>query len=129
MADRAAFTTFDINLEAGAAKSPSQPSASSPFRMLVLGDFSGRANRGVNDAANLATRKLVTVDRDNFDDVLERLQPSLQLRLGSQDAAVTTITPSDASTATAISRRSRGGFQSLPRFEPRRWLIGSRTYR
>lgn len=92
MADRAAFTTFDINLEAGAAKSPSQPSASSPFRMLVLGDFSGRANRGVNDAANLATRKLVTVDRDNFDDVLERLQPSLQLRLGSQDAAVTTIT-------------------------------------
>jgi type VI secretion system protein ImpC len=91
MADRPAFTTFDINMEVGPAKGPLQPRADSPFRTLVIGDLTGRGNRGVNEAASLSTRKLVAIDRDNFDDVLERLRPSLELRLGSADAAPTTI--------------------------------------
>jgi len=91
MADRPAFTTFDINMGVAPAKGPLQPRADAPFRMLVIGDLTGRANRGVDEAANLATRKLVVIDRDNFDDVLERLRPSLELRLGAADAAPTTI--------------------------------------
>ena len=50
-----------------------------PMRILLLGDFSGRANRGVENAADLAERSTVTVDVDNFDRVLSHLAPSLQL--------------------------------------------------
>ncbi len=49
-----------------------------------------------------------------------------ELRFGRRNqtsAPVTTITARAASTATAISRRSRGGFQLVPRLDPlRRWL-------
>ncbi|MBI3678970.1 MAG: type VI secretion system contractile sheath large subunit [Acidobacteria bacterium] len=47
-----------------------------PFRILVLGDFSGRASRGVTGAG---PRKPVSVDRDNFTDVLESLNVELHL--------------------------------------------------
>ena len=42
-----------------------------PFRILICGDFSGRANRGVRQIGReLAARKPVLVDRDNFDEVM-----------------------------------------------------------
>ena len=47
-----------------------------PFRIAVLGDFTGRASRGVCDPT-LNGRRFIAVDRDNFDAVLERLAPSL----------------------------------------------------
>ena len=46
-----------------------------PFRILLMGDFTGRASRGVNEP--VANRKPVLIDRDNFDQVLARLSPSL----------------------------------------------------
>ena len=49
----------------------------SPFRILVLGDYTGRANRGI--ASGLEGRKPVLLDLDNFDDVMRDLQPSLRL--------------------------------------------------
>jgi type VI secretion system protein ImpC len=48
-----------------------------PFRILILGDFSGRTNRGVHQG--LAGRRTILVDCDNFDEVLEKLQPTLRL--------------------------------------------------
>lgn len=48
--------------------------ADTPFRLLLLGDFSGRGNRGESQAgAELASRKTIHVDRDNFDQVINRL--------------------------------------------------------
>jgi type VI secretion system protein ImpC len=47
-----------------------------PFRILLLGDFSGRASRGAADA-KLKGRRPMLVDRDNFDQVLERLEVEL----------------------------------------------------
>lgn len=45
-----------------------------PFRMLILGDFSGRGNRGLQQIGReLASRRTINVDRDNFDDVMNRL--------------------------------------------------------
>jgi predicted component of type VI protein secretion system len=62
------------------------PSRGSPFPILVLGDFSGRAARG--DAAGgrprgtpLAERSPVPVDRDDLDRVLGELAPELRLEL------------------------------------------------
>ena len=48
-----------------------------PFRILVLADFSGRANRGLHGP--LAGRPAIRIDCDNFDEVLERLAPALKL--------------------------------------------------
>jgi len=54
-----------------------------PFRIAVLGDFSGRANRGIVETGRaIATRRPIRVDRDNVDDVISRHAPELQLALG-----------------------------------------------
>ncbi|MBZ5592642.1 MAG: type VI secretion system contractile sheath large subunit [Acidobacteriia bacterium] len=55
-----------------------------PFLIAVLGDFSGRENRGVLDA-QLQGRKAVMIDRDNFDDMMARFAPELHLPLGGPD--------------------------------------------
>src|SRR5947209_5592859 len=47
------------------------------FRILILGDFGGRANRGIR--SGLAGRRPVAIDRDNFDDVLADMRPALRL--------------------------------------------------
>ncbi len=56
--------------------------ADAPFRILVLGDFSGRANRGICEPA-AACRRTYRIDRDNFDQVLARLRPQLCIRSGN----------------------------------------------
>jgi type VI secretion system protein ImpC len=58
-----------INLTAGEPGAPSVPREDTPFRMLVLGNFSG----GQRPATPLAQRRPVRVDRDNLDEVLARL--------------------------------------------------------
>jgi type VI secretion system protein ImpC len=61
-----------------------QPEPDSPFHIAILGDFSGRENRGVLDA-KLQRRKPILIDRDNFNDILGQLAPELQLPLGGPD--------------------------------------------
>ena len=46
-----------------------RPEEDSPFRVAILGDFSGRANRRATPQAKLRDRKPIAVDLDNFDDV------------------------------------------------------------
>ena len=60
---------------AGAA----QRDSARPFCLAVLGDFSGRANRGVVES--LASRRPVRVDVDNFERVLAGLGARLRLPL------------------------------------------------
>ncbi|TWT79046.1 hypothetical protein CA13_04430 [Planctomycetes bacterium CA13] len=44
------------------------------FRIAVLGDFSGRQNRGVHEIGDaLARRRPLSIDRDNLEDCMERL--------------------------------------------------------
>ena len=59
------------------------------FRLAVLGDFSGRANKGtLETGAALARRKPLRVDVDTLDDVLARLKLSLALPLADDGSAV-----------------------------------------
>ena len=52
-----------------------------PFRIALLGDFSGRANAGKLESGDgLAKRKPIKIDVDNIDDILERFLP---MRFGS----------------------------------------------
>ncbi|MEZ4649545.1 MAG: type VI secretion system contractile sheath large subunit [Candidatus Eisenbacteria bacterium] len=60
-----------------------------PVRILVLGDFSGRASRG--ETAPLAARKPRRIDLDEFDDVYAMLAP--QLRLDVTPGLSVTLTP------------------------------------
>ncbi len=53
----------------------------SPFRILVLGDFSGRESRGVDPADLGFVRRPVRVDRDTVDDALEQMGIKARLQL------------------------------------------------
>jgi type VI secretion system protein ImpC len=71
-----------VEIETGERSEPAErPDSETPFRIAVLGDFSGRENRAVLDA-RLQGRKPVLVDRDNFEDVMARLAPEVHLPLG-----------------------------------------------
>jgi type VI secretion system protein ImpC len=67
---------FDLNF--GRTRSPRDDS--DPMRLLVLGDFSGKAPE---DRPPLAERPTQRVDVDNLDDVLRRLRPQLTLPAGT----------------------------------------------
>ena len=57
---------------------------SDKFRLAVVGDFSGRANKGeIETGAALAKRKPLNIHFDNFDAVIARLNIALDLPVGS----------------------------------------------
>lgn len=68
---------FGMVSESGADR---QPATGDPFRLAVLGDFSGAANKGRLDAGDaLARRKPLRVDVDNIDQIIARLDIVLSL--------------------------------------------------
>ena len=77
-----AFDFGGVNLTAGGDSSGARPSPETPFRVAILGDFSGRANRRISDAKTIGKRRAVLVDRDNFDEVLSRSGAEIQLVIG-----------------------------------------------
>jgi type VI secretion system protein ImpC len=63
-----------------------------PMRILLLGDFSGRSNRGVlGHGDDLAARPTVLVDVDNLDGVLNGYAPRLRLPSDVPEGPVTEI--------------------------------------
>src|SRR5262245_5989602 len=72
----------DINLTAGSPASSARPSEETPFRMLLLANFSGRG-----EAAALAGRRPVLIDRDNFDAVMAKLDVQVRLPAAQPGAA------------------------------------------
>jgi type VI secretion system protein ImpC len=73
------FDFGGVNLTGGGDSSGAHPTSETPFCIAILGDFSGRANRGISDAKTIGKRRAVLVDRDNFDEVLSRMGPEIQL--------------------------------------------------
>src|SRR3984957_18839534 len=55
------------------------PEPETPFRILVAGNFSGGAGR---------YRRPIEIDRDTFDEVMERVAPELHLPFGSSEVAL-----------------------------------------
>lgn len=66
----------------GDEDAPREQSEETPFRICVMGDFSGRASRGVREA-KLGGLRPVLVDRDNLEEVMARLGVELQLAAGA----------------------------------------------
>jgi type VI secretion system protein ImpC len=68
----------DINLAADSSGDPGSPDPETPFRILVLGNFSG----STRPASALAQRKPLLVDRDNMDEILAKVNPQVKVPLG-----------------------------------------------
>jgi type VI secretion system ImpB/VipA family protein len=79
-------------LQLGVMKSPLPSRAATgkeALRLAVLGDFSGRAAAGKLETGDqLAARKPIVVDVDNFDAVLKRMNIKLTLPLGEAGGGV-----------------------------------------
>jgi type VI secretion system protein ImpC len=74
---------------AGIGQSAPNWSSKRPLRIAILGDFSAGAARGrLDTGADLAKRKPLTVEFDTIDQAMQRLQLSLTLPLGADNAPV-----------------------------------------
>jgi len=64
--------TYDVETEGATVKKEL------PFVVGVLGDFSGNPTEPLKD---IKDRKFIQVDRDNFDEVLQKQHPGLNLKV------------------------------------------------
>jgi len=76
-----------------------------PFVMGIMGDFAGDPSEPLRP---LAERKFVQIDRDNFNDVMARIQPGLNIRVKN------TLAGDDSEMAVGLK------FRSIEDFEPQR---------
>src|SRR5262245_26376177 len=82
MSEKSSFGKLDVHLTAGSDIQDGTPSSEVPFRICILGDFSGQGGR--EDArARPAKLRPILIDRDNFDEVLQKLSPEAHLQLGT----------------------------------------------
>jgi type VI secretion system protein ImpC len=82
---------FDFTFSKPRAPWRRQTDADNPFRILVMGDFSGRQARDHCDAQGIATRPILAVDLDTFDKVLSKLAPCARLREMASSGEETSI--------------------------------------
>ena len=79
------FGDIHLDVTAGRERVQSKADSETPFRIAILGDFSGRGNHHRIDIGDaLANKKPIRVDRDNFDSVFARISPQLDLLLGGE---------------------------------------------
>jgi predicted component of type VI protein secretion system len=57
------FGKIDFEIVASMEEARGVPEAETPFCMLIMGDFSGRTNRGIFETADIAKRKPLLIDR------------------------------------------------------------------
>jgi type VI secretion system protein ImpC len=82
MAKPISFGKLEFELVASMDEARMEPSLDTPFSILVMGDFSGRADRGLLEkGAPLAGRRLRRIDRDNLDEVMAALGVEIRLPL------------------------------------------------
>src|SRR5262245_51968438 len=79
MPDRFSFGPIELSASPGRqpSASPPRPEPDTPFRILVLGNFSGRSARSAGGQRK--TFKPVAIDLDNQDQALARLDVRLEL--------------------------------------------------
>jgi len=80
------FGKIEVNIVSTMEKTHGAPEPETPFRIAILGDYSGRANRGIVDPA-LDNRRILMVDRDNLDEILAKLKVNLKSRSSFQSWA------------------------------------------
>ena len=86
------FEEPELNLVATLEEPAGEPDPETPFRIALLGDWSGRANRGhLASSSELASYRPLLVDRDNFDRVLAKLGVRLHLPVADDGSLSLTL--------------------------------------
>jgi type VI secretion system protein ImpC len=71
----------DVTLEASPRDASAREAPDRPRAILLLGDFSGRASRGVCEPDTIGERRPRPVDSEDLDEVLARLSPEISVAL------------------------------------------------
>ncbi len=95
MPESRAKVRLDMNPHERAAQASTEIDPGTPFKILVVGDFSGRNSRDAHEPDSVGTRKLHAIDRDDFEQVLATLAPEVRIRLGESGGIPTTVTLSE----------------------------------
>jgi type VI secretion system ImpC/EvpB family protein/type VI secretion system ImpB/VipA family protein len=89
MATKLSFGNLQFEVAFGPDGEPIEREPETPFVLAVLGDFSGRASRGMREA--LGERKVWRVDCDSFEEVFGKLRPQLRLDLPDKGAGASDL--------------------------------------
>lgn len=81
------FGSAGIELVSSLEESAGQPAPDTPFRLCILGDFSGRSSRGIVEP--LEGRTVIPVDRDTLDEVIAALGVKNRLESAGTSLEVT----------------------------------------
>src|SRR5512134_3768371 len=82
MSERFSFGKLDVHLTASSDRLERIPTSEVPFRIAILGDFSGQAGRE-NSRTRPAKLRPILIDRDNFEEVLQKFGVEAHLQLGT----------------------------------------------
>lgn len=84
---------IDVRMSADLRQSRGKCLSDMPFRVLIMGDFSGRGNRGVEThGSDIDQRPLFKVDRDGDEALMENLGARLRLPVAGCDAPPVELT-------------------------------------
>jgi len=71
MTVKSSFAEVNLDVEPGAQSPAVELDPDAPFRILLMGDFSGKGG---------SEWKAVEIDRDNFDKVMETISPNMDIK-------------------------------------------------
>lgn len=92
-----------------------------PFVVGVIGDFSGKSYEPLK---SLRDRKFIQVDRDNFDDVMQRMTPGAEFKVDN------TLAGDESQLAVSLKFKSMDDFEPaavVNQVEPLRKLLAVRN--
>lgn len=107
--------TYDVETEGAEAR------RELPFVVGVIGDFSGKP---YEPQKPLRDRKFIQVDRDNFDDVMQRMAPGAEFKVDN------TLVGDDSQVAVSLKFKSMEDFEPaaiVDQVEPLRKLLAVRN--
>ncbi len=86
------FGKLDVSAVASLGEAAGVPKPDRPFRIVLMGDFGARANRGVFQPESIAAGgRLRAVDWDNFDELLAGMNVEIRLPVADEDGRPVTI--------------------------------------
>jgi type VI secretion system protein ImpB len=92
-----------------------------PFVVGVIGDFSGKPYEPLKP---MRDRKFIQIDRDNFDDVMQRMTPGAEFKVEN------TLAGDDSQMAVSLKFKSMDDFEPaaiVDQVEPLRKLLAARN--
>jgi len=76
------FGSIGFEIVASMEGSMARPEPGDPFRICIIGDFSGRASRNVKEP--LTSRRPILIDRDTIEEVILKIRPRLVFEVMGQ---------------------------------------------